>query len=89
MLFDLTQCPSEVASDHQPQVGDVFKAAGGKVTTAFWVVVTVGELYSYSLGINKAGEVVSAQRYRASYWKEREFVGRAKLPKPIEIEWLE
>jgi len=88
MKLDLSGAPSSAIENESPQVGDIYRKAGGP--PGFWWVVSVCPNDDcYVLTFDRNGQVTGAQRYGASYLSRNDHrrVGRADLP-PINVEWF-
>ena len=88
MKLDLSGAPAAATQDEAPQVGDIYRKAGGP--PGFWWVVSVcpnGDCYV--LTFDRDGQITGAQRYAQSYLSRNDHrrVGFAELP-PIRVEWL-
>lgn len=73
MKFDISAIPEGDLSA-APRVGDVFPAQGGKPTVA-WVVVSVRDERTVLLGVDKDGEICSAQTYNQIALEDRPRIG--------------
>jgi hypothetical protein len=87
-MLKIDNAPAEVFRDNNPQVGDIYRKAGG--TPGFWWVIAVcnnGD--AYVLALDNRGQITGAQRYGRNYFAERDHrrVGFATIP-VVEPEWL-
>lgn len=90
MRLSVENCPDELRKPYGPQVGDVFRAKGGRGPTRFWVIVALSASgdTSHVFGFDEDGNICSAQSYRTGYWEERDCIGRAELPDPLPVRWF-
>ena len=89
MKLQVTNLPPKVILDRdwRPTVGDVYRAKGPKDVTDFWLVVRTTATVTYCLGFDSLGQITTPQRYGNHVFRERELVGKAKIP-DIEVQWL-
>ena len=88
MKLDLSGAPADVMKDEAPQVGDIYRKAGGP-PGFWWVVSTQRNGDCYVLSIDVEGQITGAQRYGMSYLGRNDHrrVGRADIPQ-INVEWF-
>lgn len=86
--IDLSNAPRAALAAEWPQVGDVFRKAGGK--PGFWVIVAISSDNAHVISFDHEGVCTGTQTYRASYFAENAHrkVGVAmNLPNQIAIAW--
>lgn len=87
MNFDTGDIPALLRS--RPEVGDVYRAKGGRGETRFWLIVCITNQTAHALGLNAEGEIVSTTSYGLHVFAERWRAGRcadiAELR--LSIEW--
>ncbi len=86
--IDLTDAPRAALAMEYPEVGDVYKKAGGK--PGFWVIVAISGDNAHVIAFDHEGVCTGTQSYRASYFAENSSrkVGVAmNLPNKIAIAW--
>lgn len=89
LRLNIGDAPPEVSGDESPQVGDVYRKAGGP--PGYWVVVSVcPNADVYVLAFNRDGYVTGAQRYMANYLTRNDHrrVGRLKTAFDFDVEWF-
>ena len=88
MRLDLSAAPQDALKDEAPQIGDIYRKAGGP-PGFWWVVSTCQNGDCYVLTFDREGTITGAQRYAQSYLSRNDHrrVGFAELP-PIQVQWL-
>jgi len=74
MKINIGKVPIRISLD-APKVGEVYRAKGGRGTTAFWLVAAVHENSSHLLGLDREGNIVSTSSYGNHAIVNREVVG--------------
>ena len=89
MKFNTSEMPANTIREGV-SVGDVYKANGGRGTTAFWIVIAIVGRSSHCIGIDKEGETVSTTSYGTHVFESRELIGRCDSVEDLNlpIEWL-
>lgn len=90
MKFNLDSQHAPLPSNRAPEVGDVYPAKGGRGDTIYWIIVgTTMRGGCAVLGIDGEGQVISAQSYNASAFKDRPLLGRCQnlAELSFDIEW--
>jgi len=89
LRLDISNAPQAATADDSPQVGDVYRKAGGK--PGFWVVVSVCQNADcYVLAFDHSGFITGCQRYLANYFDRNDHrrVGRLRTGLDFEVEWF-
>ena len=73
MRFNIAIAPERMRAD--VEIGNVYKANGGRGTTAFWLVIAVNGQMAHALGLNREGLCVSTTSYGIHAFACREPVG--------------
>lgn len=74
MKITIGKIPIRISLD-EPKVGEVYRAKGGRGTTAFWLVAAVGQHSSHLLGLDRDGNIVSTATYNNHAIVGRDLLG--------------
>lgn len=88
MKIEMGRIPIRISLD-QPQVGDVYRAKGGRGSTKFFVVAAVIGNMAHALGIDSEGQIVSTTSYGTHVFAGRDIVGRVEelAELTLNIQW--